>query len=99
MLECRTSSYAELSALLHTRDSQSIKRRFERWEVKYTTTGRGAGQKFTITEIGNPFKVYCILDFGFSPQTDFTKLAYTVPSDHFQLSFVSGSGKFDLPWI
>lgn len=25
--------------------------------------------------------------------------AYTVPPDHFQLSFVSGSGKFDLPWI
>lgn len=39
MLECRTYSYAELSALLHTQDSQGIKRRFERWEVKYTTTG------------------------------------------------------------
>lgn len=65
MLECRTYSYAELSALLHTRDRQGIVRRFERWEVKYTTTGRGTGQKFAITEIGNPFKVYCILDLGF----------------------------------
>lgn len=46
MLECRTYSYAELSALLHTRDRQGIVRRFERWEVKYTTTGRGTGQKF-----------------------------------------------------
>ena len=51
MLECRTYSYAELSALLHTQDSQGIKRRFERWEVKYTTAGRGTGQKFAITEI------------------------------------------------
>ena len=71
MLECRTYSYAELSALLHTRDRQGIVRRFERWEVKYTTTGRGTGQKFAITEIGNPFKVYCILDLGFSPTNRF----------------------------
>ena len=88
MLECRTYSYAELSALLHTRDRQGIVRRFERWEVKYTTTGRGTGQKFAITEIGNPFKVYCILDLGFSPQTDFTKLAfftyYLLCDDEFQ---------------
>ena len=88
MLECRTYSYAELSALLHTQDSQGIKRRFERWEVKYTTTGRGTGKRFAITEIGNPFKVYCILDFGFSPQTDFTKLAfftyYLLCDDEFQ---------------
>ena len=76
MLECRTYSYAELSALLQTRDRQGIARRLERWEVKYTTTGRGTGQKFTITEIRNPFKVYCLLDFGFAPQTDFTKLAF-----------------------
>lgn len=88
MLECRTYSYAELSALLHTRDRQGIVRRFERWEIKYTTTGRGTGQKFVITEIGNPFKVYCILDLGFSPQTDFTKLAfftyYLLCDDEFQ---------------
>ena len=88
MLECRTYSYAELSALLQTRDRQGIARRLERWEVKYTTTGRGTGQKFTITEIRNPFKVYCLLDFGFAPQTDFTKLAfftyYLLCDDEFQ---------------
>ena len=54
MLECRTYSYAELSAVLHTRDRQGIVRRFERWEVKYTTPGRGTGQKFAITELGTP---------------------------------------------
>lgn len=48
MLECRTYSYAELSALLHTRDRQGIVRRFERWEVKYTTTGRGTGQNLRL---------------------------------------------------
>lgn len=48
MLECRTYSYAELSALLHTQDSQGIKRRFERWEVKYTTTGRGTGKNLQL---------------------------------------------------
>lgn len=76
MLECRTYSYDEFVSLFHTRDCQGMRRRLDRWEVEYTTTGRGTGLKFTITEIRNPFKVYCLLDFGFAPQTDFKKLAY-----------------------
>lgn len=88
MLECKTYTYTELSALFGTRDSQGIKRRLDRLEISYTTRGRSTGLQFTLTEIRKPFKVYCILDFGFSPQTDFTKLAfftyYLLCDDEFQ---------------
>lgn len=88
MLECRTYTYAELSELFGTRDSQGIKRRLDRLEIAYTTQGRRAGLQFTLTEICNPFKVYCTLDLDFSPQTDFKKLAfftyYLLCDDDFQ---------------
>ena len=88
MLECKTYTYTELSALFGTRDSQGIKRRLDRLEISYTTRGRSTGLQFTLTEIRKPFKVYCILDFSFSPQTDFTKLAfftyYLLCDDEFQ---------------
>lgn len=88
MLECRTYTYAELSELLGTRDSQGIKRRLNRLEIAYTTLGRRAALQFTLTEIRDPFKVYCTLDLGFSPQTDFKKLAfftyYLLCDDEFQ---------------
>lgn len=88
MLECRTYAYLELSALFGTRDTQAIKRKLDRWDIQYTAKGRRALQTFEIQKIRNPFKVYCLLDLGFSPQTDFTKLAfftyYLLCDDEFQ---------------
>lgn len=75
MLECRTYTYSEFSELFHTNDTQSIKRRLDRWGVQYEAKGRGAGVTFHIQEIPDRFKLYCILDLDFSPQTDFEKLA------------------------
>lgn len=75
MLECRTYTYSELSKLFQTRDTQGIKRRLEHWDVLYETKGRGASKTFTIQKIDKPFEMYCMLDLGFSPQTDFQKLA------------------------
>ena len=74
MLECRTYTYAEFSALFNTRDNQGMRRRLNRWGIIYSTVGRGAGIKFTIEKIPDPFEPYCVLDLGFSPQTDFDKL-------------------------
>lgn len=88
MLECRTYTYSELSDLFGTRDTQAIKRKLDRWDIQYTAKGRRALQTFEIQKIRNPFKVYCLLDLGFSPQTDFTKLAfftyYLLCDDEFQ---------------
>ena len=68
MLECKTYTYAEFSALFNTRDNQGIKRRLDRWGIKYSTAGRGTGLKYTIEDISDPFVPFCILDLGFAPQ-------------------------------
>ena len=76
MLELRTYAYAELSALFGTRDTQGIKRRLNNYEIEYTVEGRGALARFNINKINDPFKVFCIIDLNFAPQTDFSKLVY-----------------------
>lgn len=76
MLEIRSYTYAELSQMLGTRDAQGICRRLTRWDVAYTVSGRRAQTIYDIIEIPDPFKVFCILDLGFSPQTDFDKLMF-----------------------
>lgn len=76
MLECREYSYQELSEIFNTRDNRSIKNRLTRWNVEYTCHGRGANFKLTIQNIHDPFKVFCILELSYAPNTDFRKLAY-----------------------
>lgn len=75
VLECKTYTYSELSELFHTRDNQGIKRRLDRWGVQYEVKGRGAGTTFHIQEIEKRFEMYCVLDLGFSSNTDFGKLS------------------------
>lgn len=75
MLEVRTYSYAELSEMMGTRDPQGICNRLKRWGVVFTKSGRKPDITFQITEITDPFKVFCILDLGCPAQTDFNKMA------------------------
>lgn len=75
MLECRKYTYSELSELFHTKDNQGIKRRLDRWDVQYKATGRGAAATFDIQKITKPFEMHCMLDLGFSSNTNFEKLA------------------------
>lgn len=74
MLEERTYSIRELSAILGTNGKQAINRKLETNKVKYTVEGRGDKSIYTITKIQDRFRVFCIFDLGFSPHTDFTKL-------------------------
>ena len=76
MLECREYSYQELCSIFNTRDARSIKNRLTRWKVEYTYEGRGANLKLTIQNIRDPFRVFCILELSYAPNTDFRKLAY-----------------------
>ena len=76
MLELRTYTYAEMSALFGTRDTQGIKRRLDRYGIEYDAAGRGAAARFEIKTISDPFKAFCIIDLGFAAQTDFGKLLY-----------------------
>ena len=76
MLELRTYTYKEMSAMFGTRDTQGIKRRLTRYGIEYTVAGSGGSAKFNINAIPDPFKVFCIIDLNFAPQTDFEKLLY-----------------------
>ena len=46
----------------------------ERYGVVFDVFGRGETATFTITNIENPFKIYCITELGFDGHTDFYKL-------------------------
>ena len=76
MLEQREYTIAEIGSQLGTATRQGIKRKLERYEVSFRITGRGENTIFTINEIKNEFKLFCIIELNFSAETDFYKLQY-----------------------
>ena len=74
MLELRDYSKAELVEIFGTEDAQGLKRKLQRYGIKFQTTGRGRTLTFTITETADPFKVFCIDELGYDGRTDFVKL-------------------------
>lgn len=98
MLEKRTYTYAELSAMFGTRYNHGIRRRLDTMGVIYNVKGRGGGTIFEIREITDPFKAFCILDLGFDPHTDFRKLRnflfYFLNDDDFNWKPYEAMGEF-----
>lgn len=74
MLELRAYTKAEISAILKINSKQGITRKLARWGVSFTEKGRGNKLVITITEISNPFKVYCITELDFDAGADFQKV-------------------------
>ena len=74
MLELRKYTYAELSAYLRANRNQTIERKLERYGIEFSGDGYGNAKTYTITAIPYPFKVFCVFDLNFPPQTDFVKL-------------------------
>ena len=74
MLEERSYTKAELAAILGTSDTQGMKRKLENHHIDFTTTGRGKSLVFNLVKIHDPFRVLCITDLGFAPNTEFKKL-------------------------
>lgn len=74
MLELRKYAKPELSAMFGTRDMESLQRKLFRYGVGFEVQGRGESAVFTIREIADPFKVYCIIELGFDGRTDFIKV-------------------------
>lgn len=71
MLEPREYTSVEIGSQLGTTTRQGIKRKLERYEVSFRITGRGENTIFTINEIKNEFKLFCIIELHFSAETDF----------------------------
>jgi hypothetical protein len=73
--EGKSYTYQEMSAIFGTRDTQGIKRRFDNtYHIEYTTSGRGSGLVFYLHTIKRKFRLYCVLNLGFSPNSNFDKL-------------------------
>lgn len=74
MIALREYSKAELAEILKTNNRQAMTRKLERWGIAFIPNGRGNNLKITITNIEDPFKVYCITELGFDAGTDFKKV-------------------------
>ena len=74
MLEIRDYAKPELSAMFGTRNMENLKRKMERYGITFEVNGRGENAVFTIKEIADPFKIYCITELGFNGRSDFCKV-------------------------
>lgn len=74
MLEERTYTKAEISQILGTNSRSGIKNKLRTCGIIPQIEGRGDDMLLTITNIPDPFKVFCIYDLGVDPHTDFQKL-------------------------
>lgn len=74
MLEKRTYTIQELSNIIGTADKSATDRKLKNYEIAFTSTGRGKDITYTITDIPDRFRVFCVFDLGFDPHTNFTKL-------------------------
>lgn len=74
MLELRSYTKPEMSALLGTRNMEGLKRKLRGYGIEFECQGRGEYAVFTIKDLGNPFKIYCITELDFDGRTDFHKL-------------------------
>lgn len=88
MIEIRTYTYDEMSAILGTRSNQGIKRKLDKYEIECNISGRGCYMKYDIISIAKPFTVCCITELGMPAQTDFYKfrnfLYYFMNDDEFR---------------
>ena len=76
MLEERKYTIAEMAQITGTQNRQGIRRKLENYDIAFEESGRGNTVVFDVKNIPDKFKVFCIIDLGFSSQTDFKKLMY-----------------------
>ena len=74
MLECRMYPAPEIWKYLGVNNNSQAEKKIKRYEVDYFLNGWGKTANFNITEIKNPFRLYCVFDMGFNPNSDFKKL-------------------------
>ena len=76
VIELREYTIQEMSAILNTKGKQAIERKLERYDVEFTTSGRGDGVVFEIKALHDRFKVFCITELNMSAQYDFEKFLH-----------------------
>lgn len=74
LLKIGSYSYPELAKILGANSKQGVDRKLEGYEVSFTSSGRSNKRIYQITEIKNPFRLYCITELGIHAQADFDKI-------------------------
>ena len=74
MLECKKYPAPEMWRYLGVKDNDNAKKKLNRYDVVCFVNGRAKNATFNITKINDPFKVYCVFEMGFDPNSDFRKL-------------------------
>lgn len=74
MLKITTYTREDLVEIFNTERLDSIKRSLDRLGYRYSTSGRGAGLRLTITATPDAFKMFCINELGIPAQSDFELL-------------------------
>lgn len=74
MLELNTYSRQELFEIYKTERLDAIKKKLLRDGYEYTTSGRGKDFTLTVTKLPLRFRLFCIEQLHFKPQTDFKHL-------------------------
>ena len=74
MLKVGKYPIGELKKLLGTADKQGIDRKLTRYGVAFSSTGWADSRVYEITNIPDPFRLYCVLMLGIPAQSDFEKI-------------------------
>lgn len=77
MIELKTYSYNELKEIMDCKDRQSLERKLNSYNIIFSSVGDRAPRiDYTITEIPDMFRTYCVFELGFDPHTEFKKLRH-----------------------
>ncbi|MBE7052788.1 MAG: hypothetical protein E7391_00740 [Ruminococcaceae bacterium] len=74
MLKLASYTKSEMTEIFKTKNMQGLQRKLQRIGVSFKVTGKGDNAIFTITNIENPFKIYCMTELGFDGRSDFYKI-------------------------
>ena len=74
MLKVGKYPIGELKKLLGTADKQGIDRKLTRYGVAFSSIGWADSRVYEITNIPDPFRLYCVLMLGIPAQSDFEKI-------------------------
>lgn len=77
MIELKRYTCDELADIFNgSNKRQDLKKRLDRYNVKYEIEGRGNNATFNILEIEDVFKVFCLVELGADSRCDFDRMKY-----------------------
>ena len=76
MLEEKQYAIKELNHIIGGGKKDNIAKKLTRYDIDFTTEGRGKNLTFTLLKIKDPFKVFCITELGFRAQSNFNHLRH-----------------------